>query len=106
MTNEGFDYLYKLTKLNKISFENDNDDDDDIFNDINLSPNIIDKFLNISEFQSDVNIIPVDGVKGFLYILDLRKQREEEGKEKDKKKKNKKNNYNNNNNNNNNSVYK
>jgi hypothetical protein len=68
MTTEGFDYLYKLKSLNEIIIENKNNT---VFIDFNLSPEVIEKFVNIKEFQLIGYIIPVDGVKGIIYIQKL-----------------------------------
>jgi hypothetical protein len=73
MTTEGFDYLYKLKHLNEISIELFGAR---VIDDVNLSPLIIEKFVNIKEFQFFVKLKPVDGVKGFLYVRELRRQKE------------------------------
>ena len=71
MTTEGFDYLCKLKHLNEIIIERFSGLCE-VFNDINLSPEVIKKFVNIKNFKLNVNIKPVDGMKGlgFLYIKD------------------------------------
>jgi hypothetical protein len=70
MTDEGFIHFCQLINLNKIHIVGYYES---LYHDINLSPAIIDKFVNINEFYcSYENISPVKGVKGFLYIKELR----------------------------------
>jgi hypothetical protein len=46
-----------------------------IFNDINLSPAVIEMFVNIEEFRIHISLLPIDGVKGFLHMLELREEK-------------------------------
>jgi hypothetical protein len=77
ITNEGFVHLCKLKEIKNIYMDTL---DDRYVLDINLSPDVINKFVNINEFSCRYGEIkPVDGVKGFLHIRELRKQRDENG---------------------------
>ena len=71
ITNEEMNYLLKLTNLNEINFGVYIDES---FNDINLSPDIIEKFVKINKFElfSKNIIVPVEEVEGFLHIKELR----------------------------------
>jgi hypothetical protein len=57
--------------LNEILIGYDKDQD---FNDINISPKVIENFVNIKYFYCPFEEIPkVDGMKGFLHIKELRR---------------------------------
>ena len=49
------------------------------FEDINLSPEVIDKFVNIHVF--DFQCIKINKVTGFLHVLDLRRIHRKQGEE-------------------------